>query len=471
MPQFPCLINNQLITTSETIKITSPVDLKVFAETCSVSETQVNEAFEIAHQTFLYFQHTSDKERIILMEKWIAQLSEDKQLFVDNMVKEIGKSIKECESEFNRTIELMRWSIHEFSLLHPLTYKTSIHENTNKQVITKRYPLGVISAISPFNYPLNLAMSKIAPAILMGNCVVFKPSTQGSVIGSLLAQTYHKLKVHPNVFQVVIGKGSKIGDLLITNKHVKLINFTGSTPIGKKISQLAEMKYVILELGGKDPALVLTNHNLQNNVKNIIKGAFSYSGQRCTAIKRVLVLKEFEKELIDELWKQIKTLKVGSAYENSDIVPLIDEKAALYCQELIEDAKIKKAVINQEKPVDKNLVYPTLISNVSLDMKVAWEEPFGPILPVIACDSIEQMLKIANQSEYGLQASIYHHDFSKAIQIAEKLECGSVNINSFSQRGPDILPFLGIKNSGLGVQGIKDSLLACSYPKNIVINY
>ena len=229
---------------------------------------------------------------------------------------------------------------------------------------------------------------------------------------------------------------------------------------------------LLMELGGKDAAIVLEDADLELAASQIISGAFSYSGQRCTAIKRVLVLEDVADELISKMMNHIKKLKIGNPLdeENLDVVPLIDNSSADFVWGLIEDAKEKGATLLYGGKRDANLIQPTLFDFVTLDMRIAWEEPFGPVLPIIRVKSLEEAIEVANASEYGLQSSVFTVNLNKAFEVAKKLEVGTVQVNNRTERGPDHLPFLGIKNSGVGVQGIAYSIESMTHIKSTVIN-
>ena len=231
------------------------------------------------------------------------------------------------------------------------------------------------------------------------------------------------------------------------------------------------MKPVLMELGGKDAAIVLSDADLDLAAKNIVAGAYSYSGQRCTAIKRVLVMEDVADELVAKIKSLIEKLTVGNPLkEQVDIVPLIDNKSAEFVEGLMKDAEAKGATLVTGGKREGNLVYPTLYDNVTTDMKLAWEEPFGPVLPVIRIKDKDEALKIANKSEYGLQSSVFTGNMNDAFYIAEKLEVGTVQVNNKTERGPDHFPFLGVKASGMGTQGIKYSIESMTRPKAIVLN-
>ena len=226
-----------------------------------------------------------------------------------------------------------------------------------------------------------------------------------------------------------------------------------------------------MELGGKDAAIVLKDADLDLAAKNIVAGAYSYSGQRCTAIKRVLVVNEVADKLVEKIKMEIKNLKVGNPLElDADVVPLIDTKSADFVEGLINDAINLGGNLVVGGNREGNLIYPTLIDNVTKEMRIAWEEPFGPVLPIIRVNNVEEAIEIANRSEYGLQSSVFTENINDAFYVADKLEVGTVQVNNKTERGPDHFPFLGVKSSGVGVQGIKYSIEAMTRLKATIIN-
>ncbi|MEG0133586.1 MAG: aldehyde dehydrogenase family protein, partial [Clostridium sp.] len=341
----------------------------------------------------------------------------------------------------------------------------------DKISIVTREPLGVVLAISPFNYPVNLAASKIAPALMSGNTVVFKPATQGSISALYLAKAFNESGIPNGVLNTITGRGSEIGDYVVTHKDIDFVNFTGSSEVGKRISRITEMKPLLMELGGKDAAIVLEDADLELAAKNIVAGAFSYSGQRCTAVKRVLVLDSVADELVSKVMKEMKNVTVGNPLEGDYVVgPLISTKACDFVDGLIKEAVDKGAKLLLGGNREGNTIMPTLFDNVTEDMRIAWEEPFGPVLPIIRVKDADEAVRIANESEYGLQSSVFTKDINKAFNIANKLEVGTVQVNNKTERGPDHFPFLGVKASGMGTQGVQYSIEAMSRPKATVIN-
>ena len=234
---------------------------------------------------------------------------------------------------------------------------------------------------------------------------------------------------------------------------------------------MSKMIPLLMELGGKDAAIVLKDADLDLAAKNIVAGAYSYSGQRCTAIKRVLVVNEVADKLVEKIKMEIKNLKVGNPLElDADVVPLIDTKSADFVEGLINDAINLGGNLVVGGNREGNLIYPTLIDNVTKEMRIAWEEPFGPVLPIIRVNNVEEAIEIANRSEYGLQSSVFTENINDAFYVADKLEVGTVQVNNKTERGPDHFPFLGVKSSGVGVQGIKYSIEAMTRLKATIIN-
>jgi glyceraldehyde-3-phosphate dehydrogenase (NADP+) len=327
-----------------------------------------------------------------------------------------------------------------------------------------------VLAISPFNYPVNLSASKIAPALIAGNSVILKPPTQGAISALYLAEIFNQAGLPAGLLNVITGRGSEIGDYIVTHKDINFINFTGSSEVGRHISKISEMVPLLLELGGKDAAIVLKDADLELAANNIVSGAYGYSGQRCTAVKRVLVVDNIADELVDLITLKVQKLKVGKPEDGVDITPLINDKAADFVQELIDDAITQGANLIIGNKREGNLIYPTLLDNVTTKMRLAWEEPFGPVLPIIRIKDMNEGIKIANESEYGLQSAVFTENIDDAFYVAQKLEVGAVQINNKTERGPDHFPFLGVKSSGMGTQGIRYSIEAMSRPKAIVLN-
>ena len=472
MTRYQNLVNGKWKSAEQEITIYSPINQEELGTVPAMTQAEVDEAMKAARAALPAWRALSAVERAAYLHKTAAILERDKEEIGTILAKEVAKGIKAAIGEVVRTADLIRYAAEEGLRITGQAMEGGGFEaaSKNKLAVVRREPVGVVLAIAPFNYPVNLSASKIAPALIAGNVVMFKPPTQGSISGLLLAKAFEEAGIPDGVFNTITGRGSEIGDYIIEHKEVNFINFTGSTPIGKRIGRLAGMRPIMLELGGKDAALVLEDADLEHAAKQIVAGAFSYSGQRCTAIKRVIVLESVADTLVTLLQAEVAKLTVGDPFDNADITPVIDNASADFIWGLIEDAQEKGAQALTPIKREGNLLWPVLFDQVTKDMKVAWEEPFGPVLPIIRVANVEEAIAFANESEFGLQSSVFTNDFKKAFEIAEKLEVGTVHINNKTQRGPDNFPFLGVKGSGAGVQGIKYSIEAMTNVKSIVFD-
>ncbi|MBZ9625117.1 NADP-dependent glyceraldehyde-3-phosphate dehydrogenase [Clostridium sp. FP2] len=465
------LFNGDWVTSNNTIDILSPVDNSLVGTIPAMSKDEANIVIQNSKTSQKNWANMAISSRASILHKAAALLDENVDYLSQLMQVEIAKDKHSCIAEIKRTADFIRFTADSGKYLEGETIGADNFPGFKKNKISfvTKVPVGVVLAISPFNYPINLSASKIAPALIGGNSVILKPSTQGAISSLHLAAIFHEAGVPHGVINTITGRGCEIGDYLVTHKDINFINFTGSTQVGKHIAVIAGMVPMIMELGGKDAAIVLCDADIESAGRDIAAGAFSYSGQRCTAVKRVLVIDDVADSLTYELMKNIKLLKVGNPEDDCDITPLIDNKAADYVQELIDDALGHGATLLCGNKRNANLVYPTLFDNVTTDMRLAWEEPFGPVLPVIRVKNIKEAIDIANRSVYGLQTSVYTKNIDDAFNIANKLEVGTVQINNKPERGPDHFPFSGTKSSGMGTQGIRYSIEAMTRLKSTVL--
>jgi len=454
------------------IEIYSPYSNKLVGTVQALTQDQVNVAIKDAKRAQLAWADLEIYDRAKYLYAWADELIKMKEELATVVMQEVGKAYLDAIKEVERTAELIRYTVEEAIHLGGESLNGSHFPggSRSKIAIVDRIPLGVILAISPFNYPVNLAAAKIAPALITGNVVIFKPATQGALSGVKMIEALTKTGLPEGVLKVVTGRGSVIGDYLIEHPDINMVSFTGGTHTGEQIAQKAKMIPMVMELGGKDPAIVCEDADLNLAATQIVTGAYSYSGQRCTAIKRVLVHHEVADELLQLIKTQVEALSVGSPEDNATVVPLIDQGSADFVQGLVDDAVAKGADVVVGNKREGNLIYPTLLDGVTPEMRVAWEEPFGPVLPMIRVHSEDEAVRLANESEYGLQASVFTKDIDKALTLARRLETGSVQINGRTERGPDHLPFIGIKKSGLGAQGVRRSIESMTQEKVTIIN-
>ena len=456
----------------KTIEIKNPYNDELVGYIQACNKEEVNKIVEISRENIECWIETPLNKRVEILRKSAKLIREWAEPLGQILMKEIGKPIKSAISEVFRTADIFESTADFASTLGGETIMGDAFEGFTREKIsmTYRVPLGVVLCIGPFNYPFNLTGSKIAPALVAGNSVILKPPTQGAITPLHYGIILEEAGIPPGVFNIITGRGSEIGDYLTEHQGIDMIAFTGSSETGRSLAKTAGMKPLLLELGGKDAAIVLDDADLELTVNSIISGAFSFSGQRCTAVKRVLPMPKIAEKLIDRVVEETLKLSVGDPKENNTIGPLISSKQCDYIQGLIDDALEKSALLRCGNRRDGNILWPTVLDNVTTEMRIAWEEPFGPVLPIIRINSAEEGIRISNQSEYGLQGMIFTENIDLAFNIAQELDVGTVQINGKSSRGPDHFPFMGTKSSGLGTQGIKYSIEAMSRPKAIVMN-
>lgn len=456
----------------KTMGINSPTDNSLIGKIQAVSQKEVDNVINVAKKAQKKWEELPMSARAEILNKAADLILKNKEVLANQLMKEIAKPKSLSITEVERTADLIRYTADE-----GLRVKGEIIEGEEfykaerkKRAFVSRVPLGVVLAISPFNYPINLSFSKVAPALITGNSVVLKPSTQGAVSVLYVAELFMEAGLPPGVLNVVTGNSNEIGDYIISHKDVDMIAFTGSTKVGKKIANLAGMKPLLLELGGKDAAIVLEDSDLDLAVKDCVNGCFSYSGQRCTAVKRIVLVNSIADKFVDKFVKEVDKLKTGKPEEDSFICPLINNQAADYIQELIDDANKNGAKQLMCKFRERNFWGPTIFDHVNNKCRLYYEEQFGPVAVIIRVKDEKEAIKVVNDSEYGLQASVFTNNIHKAFDVASKLDVGTVQLNGKSDRGPDNLPFSCIKSSGIGTQGVRYSIEAMTRIKSTVLN-
>ncbi|MDO8452079.1 MAG: aldehyde dehydrogenase family protein [bacterium] len=457
------------------VSVISPVDGEIVGNLQTASSEEADVVIARAKESWVSWAATPLNARVKIMHlaaDWIRHFEE----YLGTLLsREIGKTNDEAGSEIRRTADLIDYFADEVQSLRGETLDSDNFPGYDKGriAIIEREPYGVVLAIAPFNYPVNLSASKIAPALLMGNSVVFKPPTQGAISALHLVQAFLKAGVPKGVLSCVTGSGGEIGSYLVSHPDISCITFTGSSETGKNIAHTAGMKPLVFECGGNNPAIVLPDADIMLAAREIIKGGFSYAGQRCTAIKYVLASPDVLEALLDAIQKIIPELvKMGDPRnpETKLVGPVISVHAAELIEQAINGSVSAGAKLIMGGKRNQAYIEPTILRDVRPDMPVVAREIFGPVISFIAVNDMAEAVKIVNDSRFGLQASVFTKDEGAGLVIARQLNVGTVQINGSPQRGPDHFPFLGVKQSGLGVQGVRYSLEAMSRLRPIVLN-
>ena len=401
----------------------------------------------------------------------VKKLEERREEFAESLTLEVGKPINESLVEVDRSIETLRLSAEEAKRIYGESVPLDAGLNGKGFfAFTQRLPVGVVAAITPFNYPLNLTIHKIAPAIACKNTVIVKPPTEAPLTVMKFCELLNE-EFPDGVVNVVTGYGSEVGDYLVCSADVNKISFTGSVTTGLMISQKAGMKKVTLELGGNDPVIILKDADIDKAVKGIINGAFLNAGQVCMGVKRLIVEEDIADELAAKLISETEKLVMGNPLDTETTLgTLISEKAAIQVEETVNNAVKDGAQILIGGVRDGAFYQATVIDRVTRDMDLVVRETFGPVAPIIRVKDLDEAIDVANDTEYGLQAGVFTSDYSSAMRCAQEIEAGTVFVNKQSTFRTDNMPFGGFKNSGVGKEGIKYAVEEMTKTKLIGLN-
>ena len=391
------------------------------------------------------------------------------------LAQENGKPILQTRAEVGVTASIFRGFAEEskriFGRVMPVD---AVRGNERHFAMTIRQPLGVVAAIVPFNYPVELWGHKAASALAAGNAVISKPPSACPLALLKIAALIEEAGLPRAAHQMITGPGAMIGDLLARSPGVQLVTVTGSTAVGVRISQLAaeNLKKVHMELGGNDALIILADADLEKAAEAVVLGRLARgNGQICCAVKRIFVASSIYEEFSDLLTAKAKALKVGDQLkEDTDVGPLINEDAAKGVEAVVNDAIQAGATLRAGGHRRGAFMEPTVLTNVPVEVELFKEETFGPVAPLVRFDSVDDAVRMANDSPYGLQAAVFTTDIYQALDIAYRLEAGGVIVNWSSALRIETLPFGGIKLSGHGREGVHDTLHEMTDQKTIVVH-
>ncbi|MBM4241398.1 MAG: aldehyde dehydrogenase family protein [Euryarchaeota archaeon] len=465
------LINGNLIDKDEKIEIKNPANNKIIDIVPLGTREDASNAIMAAFNTKKAMEEISSRKISESLYDIFEELEKNSKKFAEIITLESGKPIKDSKEEVKRSLQTIKLSAEESKRIYGETIPMdACMGGKNVLGFTIKLPLGVVGAITPFNYPMNLAIHKIAPAIASKNTVILKPSIKAPLAALKLAQIMDSY-LPDGALNVVTGRGSTVGDEIVTNDMVDKISFTGSIATGTYISKKACMKKLTLELGGNDPLIVLEDANMDKAIDGVVKGSYLNAGQVCIGVKRIIVDKKVADNFVQELVTKTQKIKVGDPMDpKTDVGPLIDEDAAIKVEKVVHEAINGGAELLCGGKREGAFYTPTVLDNVDAKMGIVQNETFGPISPIVRVEGIDEALKVANDTKYGLQAGIFTNNLGNAIKAAKVLEAGGVMINKQSTYRTDNMPFGGFKMSGLGKEGVKYAVEDMTRTKLIVVN-
>ncbi|MGG3466949.1 aldehyde dehydrogenase family protein [Neobacillus pocheonensis] len=417
------------------------------------NEQDVKLAIEAAKQAFPAWSKTAPSKRASILNQAASILEQNADQLAEELTREEGKHVDDAKNEVLRSAQTLRFYAVEGQTF---TGETFPNDDPNMKVSTEREPLGVVSVITPWNFPLSIPARKIAPALITGNTVVFKPSSDTPLIAVRLVEALVQAGIPKGVINFVTGKASEVGDLLVTHPAVRAVTFTGSTAAGEDIHRKASFTTrTQMELGGKNPLIVMDDADLDLAASLTVNGGFSLTGQACTGTSRVIVLKDVKEAFVQKLIEKTSALKIGNGFEKGvKIGPLANEKQLKNVLKYIQYGKEDGAalVFGGEQLTEGEYqkgyyVQPAIFTNVDPDSRIAKEEIFGPVIAVIEVDTYEEAIAIANDVEYGLSASIVTNNLKIANQFTKDIQAGTVKVNRTTTGNLMNAPFGGLKKS------------------------
>ncbi|MEW9677680.1 NAD-dependent succinate-semialdehyde dehydrogenase [Lentibacillus sp. L22] len=443
---------------SNQFNVTNPATGEVIKEVKMDSEEEIKQKLELGHKAFKEWAKVNAHERSRLLQAWSNKVKENKQEIAEIMTKENGKPMHESLGEVDYAASYIDWYAEEAKRIYGRTIPANAE---SKRIIVSHQPVGLVAAITPWNFPAAMMTRKAAPALAAGCSFIVKPAVETPLTAIRIVELAHEAGIPEDVVQCVNTRGSVAGDIFTNSDYVRKITFTGSTPVGKTLikNSADSVKHVTMELGGHAPLIVAEDADLDFAVKQTIATKFRNAGQTCVCANRLIIHENVAEEYGKKLREEVEKLKVGNGMdEGTDVGPIINKKGYDKIVDQVNDAVEKGAEVLVGNKYDTDddkgyyFVYPTVLKNVDDNMDIMHEETFGPIAPITTFKELDEAVKIANNTPYGLAAYFFTNDYRTGTYLHDHLDFGIVGWND---GGPSAAhaPFGGMKESGLGREG------------------
>ncbi len=443
-----------------TFEVTNPADLAVLGSVPDMGADETKQAIEAANKAWPAWRAKTAAERSAILENWFSLIMKNQADLATIMTLEQGKSLAESTGEIAYGASFVKWFAEEGKRVYGETIPS---KNADQRILVTREPVGVCTAITPWNFPNAMITRKAAPALAAGCPMIVKPAEATPYSALALAVLAERAGIPKGIFSVITGDAKAIGGEMTSSPTVRKLTFTGSTAVGKLLMKqcASTLKKVSLELGGNAPFIVFEDADIDKAVDGLMISKYRNSGQTCVCTNRTLVHESVYDQFAKKLAVQVATLKVGDGFDaDTSQGPLIDMKAVEKVEDHIEDAVSKGATIllgGKRHKLGKTFFEPTLLTNVTTDMRVTYEETFGPVAPLFSFKTEEQAIQMANDTEFGLAAYFFTNDMSRIWRVSEALEYGMVGVNA-GLISTEVAPFGGVKESGIGREGSKHGI-------------
>lgn len=460
------------VTRDRTITVTNPENNEAIATVPAASKEDMLEAVQAAKKGAVVSAKLPVFKRIEIIQRAADFIEEQQEDFAVTIALEGSKTIREARKEVARCIQTLRISAEEGRRLEGKTIPFDQSSgNENRLGYYSLFPIGIIGAITPFNDPLNLVAHKIGPAVASGNAIIVKPATVTPLSALKLADAFSQAGLPDGILSVITGRGSEVGDTLVTHPDVRMISFTGGLETGTEIAKKAGLKKLSMELGSNSPVIVLNDANLNQAVDSTVSGAFWAAGQNCLGVQRIYVEKDVYEPFTAQFIEQTKAYRKGSKlFDSTDMGPLIHEREAIRVEKLVNEAIKQGATLACGGNREGAYLEPTVLTNVPPNATIAKEEIFGPVVLLFAVNSLQEAIERSNDVNYGLQAGIFTNHLQAAFEAIQTLDVGGVMVNDSSDFRIDSMPFGGVKGSGLGREGVKYAIQEMTEPKVVCFN-
>jgi acyl-CoA reductase-like NAD-dependent aldehyde dehydrogenase len=442
------LIAGEWVETGDWVEVRSPYSGETIGRVAKAGATEARRAVDAAEAAMR--EPLPAHKRAEILVRVAGHLGRRHEEVAQTIAAEAGKPLKAARVEASRAMSTFTFAAVEArKLAGEMIPMDASQAGAGKLAFTLRRPIGIVGAISPFNFPLNLVAHKIAPALAAGCAVVLKPASQTPFSALLLAELETEAGLPPGWLNVLVGPASEIGDVLVEDERVRAITFTGSGEVGWKLAERAPRKRVKLELGNATPVIVEADADLDDVATRLAANAFSFAGQSCISVQRIYVQRDAYDALVSRLVPKVEALVVGDPLdEATDVGPLIDPGSRDRVLAWIEEARTAGAEILTGGTLAEGLVRPTVIANAAPSLKVSCEEVFGPVCTIAPYDTLDEAIELANGTRYGLQAGIFTRDVKTALDAVQRLEFGGVTVNEAPTFRADQMPYGGVKASG-----------------------
>ncbi len=465
MNDYPCYIAGQAVNREDKLSVYNPYNGEVAGTVANLGKAETIEAIETALQGG---ETLSRYQRYEILDKARRMLLERAEEFSSLITAESGLCLKETTYEVGRGHDVLQFSAMEALKDDGEIFSCDVSPHgKSRKIFTLREPHKLVAAITPFNHPLNQVLHKIAPAIACGAATILKPSSKTPLVAVKITELLYEAGLPGWMLSVLVGPSSEVADTLVTDPRVEVVSFTGGEVVGKMISERAGYKKLVLELGGNSPLIIMEDADLDLAINLAAEGCFRNSGQRCTAVKRLLVheaiLETFTERFVEEAGKY----NYGDPSDpDTRVGTVIDEEAAIYLEKVVNDAVALGARVLLGGTRDGALMTPTVIADVPREAEMVVKESFGPLAPIMSVSDIEDAISLANATAYGLSSGIVTRDMDRAIRAVKGIQTGTVNINQVPGYRIECSPFGGVKDSGLGMkEGVIEAMKGMTYVK------